>query len=246
MTQDGLYEAIFRRKSVRKYAPGKLDPAMMEKVVSQMANLKPLFPEIRVEMKIMTNPEVKGMFKVDALHFLAFFSEVKEGSPANAGFMMQQMDLFLSANGVGSCWQGGPKPIKESIGASELEYVTLLAFGPPAEDIYRKSVAEFKREPLAKVSEVKGYDDLLEPARLAPSGTNNQPWFFTEGNGAIHVSYARSMIVDRMNQISCGIALYHMWLAAIHSGKTVELRNDRSGDANPPKKYSYVASTIIS
>ena len=50
----------------------------------------------------------------EAPHFLAFFSEVKDGYAANAGFMMQQMDLFLSANGIGSCWQGGPKPIRES------------------------------------------------------------------------------------------------------------------------------------
>ncbi len=246
MLQDDLYATMFKRKSVRKYAPGKLDPVMMEMIVSHLSELKPLFPEIRTELKVMTNPEVKGMFKVDAPHFLAFFSEVKEGSPANAGFMMQQMDLFLSANGVGSCWQGGPKPIKEAMGASELEFVTLLAFGPPAQDIHRKSVAEFKREPLAKISDVNGYDDLLEPARLAPSGTNNQPWFFTGGNGAIHVSYARSMIVDQMNQIGAGIAILHLWLAATHSGKIVELRKDRSSDANPPKKYSYVASLILS
>ena len=246
MTQDDLYEAIFRRKSVRKYAPGKLDPTMMEKVVSHLAELKPLFPEIRTEIKVMTSQDVKGMFKVDAPHFLAFFSEVKERSPTNAGFMLQQMDLFLSANEVGSCWQGGPKPIRESMGTSELEFVILMAFGSPAEDIHRKNVAEFKREPLEKISNVKGYGDLLEPARLAPSGMNNQPWFFSGENGAIDVSYARSMIVDRMNQISSGIALCHMWLAANHSNKKVEFRIDRSADANPPKKYSYVASMLIS
>ncbi|MDD1743932.1 MAG: hypothetical protein LUO85_04820 [Methanomassiliicoccales archaeon] len=245
MAQNDLYEAMFRRKSVRKYAPGKLDQTVMEKVVAHLAELRPLFPEIRIELKVMTNQEVKGMFKVDAPHFLAFFSEVANESAINAGFMMQQMDLFFSANGIGSCWQGGPKPMKESMKVSKLEYVTMLAFGPPAEDIYRKSVAEFKREPLANISDVKGHDDLLEPARLAPSGANNQPWFFTGGNGSIHVSYAKSMVVDRMNQISSGIALCHLWLAAVHSGGKVELRNDRSEEANPPKKYSYAASMII-
>jgi Putative TM nitroreductase len=246
MEQDELYDAMFKRKSVRKYAPGQLDAATMQKVVSNLTGLKPLFPEIRTELRIMTNSEVRGMFKVDAPHFLAFFSEVKDGYATNAGFMMQQMDLFLSANGIGSCWQGGPKPIRESREASELEFVTLMAFGPPAGDIHRKTVSEFDREPLAKISVVKGYDDLLEPARLAPSGMNNQPWFFSGGNGAIHVSTAKSVIVDRMNQISAGIALYHMWLSATHSSMNVEFRRDHSGDANAPKKYSYVASMIIS
>jgi nitroreductase len=245
MAQNELYDAIFKRKSVRKYAPGQLDATTMQTIVSKMADLKPLFPEIRTELRIMTNPEVRGMFKVDAPHFLAFFSEVKDGYATNAGFMMQQMDLFLSDNGIGSCWQGGPKPIRESRGVSELEFVTMLAFGPPAVDVHRKSVSEFDREPLAKISGVKGHDDLLEPARLAPSGMNNQPWFFSGGNGAIHVSSAKSVIVDRMNRISAGIALYHLWLAANHSGKTVELKNDRSNDASAPKKYSYVASMII-
>ena len=246
MAQDELYDAIFKRKSVRKYAPGQLDAATMKKIISNMASLTPLFPEIHTELRIMTNPEVRGMFKVNAPHFLAFFSEVKDGYATNAGFMMQQMDLFFSSNGIGSCWQGGPKPIRESREASELEFVTLLAFGPPAEDIHRKSVSEFDRKPLVKISEVKGHDDLLGAARLAPSGMNNQPWFFSGVDGAIHVSSAKSMIVDRMNHISAGIALCHMWLSAAHSGKTVAFRNDRSGDANAPKKYSYVASLIIS
>jgi hypothetical protein len=92
---------------------------------------------------------------------------------------------------------------------------------------------------------VKGHDDLIEPARLAPSGMNNQPWFFSGGSGAIHVSGAKSMIVDRMNRISSGIALCHIWLAATHSGNVVSLSNDRSADADAPKKYSYVASLIL-
>jgi nitroreductase len=246
MAKDELYEAVFRRKSVRKYAPGQLDATTMQRVVSHLPDLKPLFPEIRTELRVMTNPEVRGMFKVNAPHFLAFFSEVKDGYATNAGFMMQQMDLFFSSNGIGSCWQGGPKPIRESRKASELEFVTLMAFGPPAEDIHRRSVSEFDREPLSKISDVKGNEDLLEPARLAPSGMNNQPWFFSGGDGAVHISSAKSMIVDRMNRISAGIALYHMWLSATHSGKTASFRNDRSGDANAPKKYAYVASLIFS
>jgi nitroreductase len=244
MAENKLYEAIFRRKSVRKYAPGKLEPEVMERVVSRIADLKPLFPGIRTELKVMTNPEVRGMFKVDAPHFLAFFSEVKDGYASNAGFMLQQMDLFLSSNDIGSCWQGGPKPIRESRGASQLEFVTMLAFGPAAEDVHR-SLSEFDREPLSKISGVKGLEDLLEPARLAPSGMNNQPWFFTGGEGSIHVSSAKSMIVDRMNQISAGISLCHLWQAASHSGKTAKFRNDLSAQANPPKKYSYVASMVF-
>jgi len=244
MLQNDLYDAIFKRKSVRKYAQGQLDPGTLDRISSFMTSLRPLFHGIRAELKIMTNAEVRGMFKVDAPHFLAFFSEVKDGYLANAGFMMQQMDLFLSANGIGSCWQGGPKPVREARNASELEFVILLAFGKPAEDPHRKSRSEFERKPLAKISQVKGLDGLLEPARLAPSGMNNQPWYFTDGGGLIHAYSAKSLIVDRMNHISAGIALCHIWLAAVHSGKTPELIKDRAGEARPPKGYAYVASLM--
>jgi nitroreductase len=244
MGQDELYEAIFRRKSVREYAPGPLDADALAKISSFMTGLRPAFPGIRTELRIMTNAEVRGMFKVDAPHFLAIFSETKEGHMANAGFVLQQMDLFFSANGIGSCWQGGPKAVGKARSASDLEFVILMAFGRPAGDSHRKNALEFERKPLAKISDVKGYDDLLEPARLAPSGMNNQPWYFTGGNGTIHVHSAKSLVFRRMNLISAGIALSHLLLAAAHSRRTAEIVIDRSGEANPPKGYSYVASMM--
>nr|WP_243687870.1 nitroreductase family protein [Methanobacterium formicicum] len=32
------------------------------------------------------------------------------------GFLLQQMDLFFSAHGLGSCWQGIPQPKKTGCG----------------------------------------------------------------------------------------------------------------------------------
>ena len=245
MMENELYEAIFRRKSVRKYVSKPLDQDALAKVSSFIGSLRPMLPGIRVELKIMTSHEVRGLFKVDAPHFLAFFSEVKEGYLTNAGFMLEQMDLFLSAEGIGSCWQGGPKPVRKARNASDLEFVILMAFGKPAEDPHRKSVAEFERRPLAKITNVKGQDGLLESARLAPSGMNNQPWYFTDGDGFIHAYSAKSLIVDRMNRTSVGIALCHLWLAAAHSGMKVDLVSAISKDANPPKGYLYIASLAI-
>ena len=50
---------------------------------------------------------------------------------------------------------------------------------------------------------------------------NNQPWFFSGGMESSTLAVT-SPIVDRMNKISAGIALCHLWLAAVHSGRTVE------------------------
>jgi len=243
MGQVDLCATIFERKSVREYSPASLEAAIMEGIGSFMREIRPLFPEIRTEMRVLSNPEVRGMFKVSAPHLLAFLSEAKEGQLTNAGFMLQQIDLFLSSNGIGSCWQGGPAAVREAQNASDLEFVILLAFGRPAGDPHRK-VLEFKREPLAKVTNIKGREDLLEAARLAPSGMNNQPWYLTAEDGTIHVHGAKSFIVGRMNKISAGIALCHLWMAAAHAGRTPELGRDRSMESKAPKGYAYVASMI--
>jgi nitroreductase len=62
------------------------------------------------------------------------------------------------------------------------------------DELHRNSVAEFKGQPMSKISKVDGMDDIIEAARLAPSGVNNQPWFITGRNGLVHAYCSRSLI----------------------------------------------------
>jgi nitroreductase len=241
MDEDILYQAIFRRKSVRKFESSPLDQETIASITSQFSSLTPMLQGIRTEVKLMTSEQVHGMFKVDAPHFIAFFSEPKDGYLLNAGFMMQQLDLFLSAKGLGSCWQGGPKPTKMARAASGLEFVVLLAFGKPAEKVHRDNISEFKRDPMSKITSIKGMDDLLEPARIAPSGMNGQPWFFNDGNGMINAYCHKAVVGNQMNQIGVGIALSHMWLAARHMGRSAQL-SIAPVSVDGPKRYVYAAS----
>jgi Putative TM nitroreductase len=245
MTEEELYQAIFKRKSVRKVEAAPLDEATISAIRSFIATLRPMFPEIRTELKFMTSDEVRGMFKVNAPHYLGIFSEEKSSYAANAGFLLQQVDLFLSANDIGCCWQGGPKPTKKVRSGEGLEYVMMIAFGRPAEPVHRHSIAEFKRGPIHDITDVKGSDAVLEAARLAPSGMNNQSWYFTGGNGTIHAHSAKSLVLDSMNRVNVGIALCHMWLAATHEGKKVEFVIDHSAEAAPPKGFAYNASMML-
>ncbi len=245
MTEEELYQSIFKRKSVRKFEAAPLDEATMSSIRSFISTVRPMFPEIRTELKFMTSDEVRGMFKVSAPHFLGVFSEEKGSYAANAGFLLQQVDLFLSNKGIGSCWQGGPKPTKKVSSGEGLEYVMMIAFGGPTEPVHRNSVAEFKRGPAQDITDIKGSDAVLEAARLAPSGMNNQSWYFTGGNGLIHAHSAKSLVTDSMNRVNVGIALCHMWLAATHEGQKVEFVIDRTPEAAPPKGFSYNASMMF-
>lgn len=246
MEQTDLYGAIFKRKSIRKFDQSPLDADTLAKVSAFIRSVRPLFGDIKVELKILSDNDVRGSFmKVKAPHFIAAFSETKEGSLANVGFLLQQVDLFLSASGLGSVWQGNPKPSREITDASKLDFVIVMAFGRPAEPLHRENVSEFKREPIEKIRDFAGHDDLLEPARLAPSAINNQPWFFTGGEGTIDVYCATSMMVDKWNILAGGIAACHIWIAATHLGKGVDFVLDEAAGERAPSKHRYIVTLKI-
>ena len=203
-----MNDIIRKRKSVRKYDPTQLDAATLEKVKAQIEKVKPLYPDIRYTIEIAN--KTKGIFNVKAPHYLIFRSEEKDGSLENVGFIGQQLHLFLSESGLGSCWLGASKPEAEE--ASTLPFVICISFGQPAEPLFRE-LSEFKRKPLAEISD--GADERLEAARLAPSAVNAQNWFFSAVYGKIHcyrkkASPLLGFIYNKMHCIDMGIALCHI------------------------------------
>jgi nitroreductase len=248
-----LYEAIFRRKSVRKFDLTPLTEHTLADIMAHTSLLSPLHDNIKVEMKILSQKDVKGLLSAKAPHYIAVFSEAKDGYLTNAGFMLQQMDLFLSANGIGSGWQGLAKPAKETLNSSQLEFVILLAFGDPGERLYRENILGFKRKLFAEITDLKGERgfELLEPARLAPSAMNCQQWLFTGDATTLHAyrrksRFIKAFVFERMSKISLGIALCHVWIAGRHFGKKVDFRSDREAQTHTPAGHDYVITMKIS
>ena len=203
-----MNEIIQKRKSIRKYDPAPLDSIILDEVRGQIDKLKPLFPDIRYKISIAN--KTKGMLNVKAPHYLLFGSEDKEGAYENIGFVGQQMDLYFSGAGLGSCWLGMAKP--EDKEASDLPHVICMSFGKPAEPLHR-GLSEFKRKPVAAISE--GADERLEAVRLAPSGVNFQNWYFIAGNGKIHCYRKKPtpLIGSAFGKLGCidlGIAICHI------------------------------------
>jgi nitroreductase len=250
MENTNLYETIFKRKSIREYDLTPLEGHTLAEIMARTSALKPLFDGIKIETNLLSQKDVKGLFLAKAPHYLAVFSEAKDGYLTNVGFMLQQMDLFFSANGIGSCWQGMPKPTKEILKNSRLAFVILLAFGNPKERLHRENVSEFPRKPLGEITDMKDADALLEPARLAPSAMNRQQWFFTGSGSTIHAYRAKSSFLtafmfERMSKVSMGIAICHLWIAAKHFGKEVEFIFDKKAQNNPPAGHDYVITIKI-
>ena len=237
-----LYDAIFKRKSIRRLESTPLDEDTLRRIRGNLTEPISLYGDIGTELRILPENSVTGLFGVKAPHYLALFSERREGYLTNAGFILQQMDLYLSANGVGSCWLGAARPSRRHIESSELSFVISLAFGRPSGSIHRGSPSEFRRLPLESIRDATGVDDLLEPARLAPSASNSQPWFFTGDPTRINVYVSKPNLLSRLSLVDGGIAISHIWIAATHKGKKIQTFMDHEAARDPPQGKLYVTT----
>jgi nitroreductase len=250
MNENDLYEAIFKRKSIRNYDSAPMDQNHLKEISENLLVLKPMSAGIKTEFKIISPDQVTRKSMNKAPHFIAAFSEAKDNYKTNIGFMLQQMDLYFSANGIGSCWLGIPQPIKEVTESSNLEFIILMSFGNSRETLHRTSVSEFKRKRLSEITNIKGADELLEPARLAPSAVNLQNWYFTGDKNLIHAyssksGFFKSILGGSYFPINMGIAICHLQLAAEHLGWKTKVTSEAERDKNPPKDRKYIASLEI-
>jgi nitroreductase len=203
-----LYETISKRKSTRKYDPAPLSAEVLGDIQKFADAAKPLRTGVNVRFDILPADKMKG--PTNAPHFIAAYSENKPGSLTNIGFMLQQTELYIQSKGLGACWLGLAKPAKPSGG---LDFVISLAFGKAEGDPYREP-AEFKRKPLDRIAAAP--DARLEPARLAPSAVNSQPWYFIKNANGFDCYCAKkfpAVVYGKLNQIDMGIALAHLYVA---------------------------------
>ena len=212
-----LYDFIWKRKSTRQYDLAPLDEEQLHRIEQFAKVLKPLFFDFETAWEITAG--VKGITALDAPHYIAVSSEEGDGYLENVGFMFQQMDLFLSSEGLGSCWFGAAKT--PSGLKSGLRYVITLAFGKAEESPWRE-LSGFKRKPLYDIS--SGSDERIEAARLAPSAVNFQNWFFAAENGRIDVFRKKTLLATQrhfgdFSKIDIGIALCHLYIATEYFGK---------------------------
>jgi len=248
MTNEQLYETIFRRKSIRKYDMTPLPEKTIAALQHFTTSLKPLDETIKIEYAYLGTNDVKNLLPIKAPHYICLYSEKKDNYLMNAGFMLQQIDLYLSANGLGSCWLGMAKPSRQVPEMQNgLEFVIMIAFGNANESVHRDSVSEFNRKSLSAISNIAGVGELLESARLAPSASNSQPWYFSGTPDQITVSreklnILRAQIYGKMNQIDIGITLCYVWLTCEHNGKCMELDYEK---AAAPNGYEFMTTVKI-
>ena len=201
-----LDRQIYLRKSCRKYLDEEIDFTLIDDFLS---NVKALIPEINYSYKIFKKDEVNIKTRWSAPYYLAIYSEKKENYGLNAGFIFQQLSLYLQSMDIGSCWVG-----LGSLKDKDPEFVILISFGK-SNDLTR-DINSFKRKKLSEISDFE--DEKLIPAQLAPSAVNSQPWYFKHTDEGFDVykikhNVLKRKILGKWNDIDVGIALAHLYVS---------------------------------
>ena len=227
-----LNEMIYHRKSCRSFLGQPVDSETIEKILS--FEMKPLYPEIKVRMDIVSRSQVKCICPWTTPQLIAIYSEESEGYLENIGFLFQQMDLYLQTLGLGVCWLGmGRMNPKTTTVVEGMKFVIMLAFGHPKGDQLRHDLKSFKRKLMEQITDKP--DSTLEPARLAPSAVNSQPWYFTHEGDTIHVHCSQ-----KGSRLDTGIALAHLHVANAESFRFFKAEN-----VPEVPGYAYIGSCTI-
>ncbi|MFA6845312.1 MAG: nitroreductase family protein [Sphaerochaetaceae bacterium] len=216
-----LYDAIFKRKSMRKYdGTLTLTTEELEGIVQKTRTIIPLYEKIKVKFALVPRKETTAKW---GEYCLLMYSEKDPNYLLNAGYMLQQMDLYCASLNIGSCWYGLAK-VKEHQVAG-LEYVIMLALGKSSAHDFRTGISEFNRKDMGKIWQGDFSPKVKEAVRVAPSACNTQPWRIEE-KGSLVMVYQNTQLKSFIpkskrayfNTIDLGIALCHLEIAFLHEG----------------------------
>ena len=243
------YDPIFKRKSFhlfRGVGEDKLTQEELKDIETAFAGFERLYPQIRTALRIV--PAEKVHFKRDAEYCLLIYSEKKDNYLMNAGYLGEQLDLWLTAHDIGSLWFGIGKPDEPAVDG--LDYVIMIAVHKVNDETkYRKDMFKAKRKPIEEVWSGDGLG-VADIARFAPSACNTQPWFVENKDGTLTVSRYKkpgkrgimpAAAVSYYNRIDIGIYLCILEICMEKNGIRYEreLFVDNGGDSELTKAAVY-------
>ncbi len=250
-----LYEAVYARKSVRRYTSDPVSPKILDGLMRFYAEMEGLFGGVETELTILDNQKgkrnISGFVGVHAPYYLALYSVDQEKCMMNAGFVMQQLSLYLCSKGFGSCYVGLRFLMPSLNRRGNKRLVCLLAFGR-ARDSYARKATDARRLPMNEICTFKEkprlwMNQLLDAARLAPSFMNAQPWRFVVYDNRIHVfsKKHKGNALDPATELDFGVLFSNMMVVAEELWLDVDLiRLEGISQKNFPN-CQYVLSVIL-
>ncbi|MGL5314266.1 MAG: nitroreductase family protein [Peptostreptococcaceae bacterium] len=104
-----LYDAIFYRKSVRKYSNKKVTGQLMEEVKQISSDITYLNEELDIKAHVIDRGHLIHFLmgkkcKVKSPHYIVVTSTKGEGYLENIGFAVEEVVLQLTTLGLATCW----------------------------------------------------------------------------------------------------------------------------------------------
>ena len=227
MIRNELYPMIFKRKSFhlfRNCGREQISDKELDEIKNAWESFERLTPETKTAIRII--PAAKVAFKRDAEYCVLIYSEEKPDWLQNAGYLGQQLDLWLASKNIGSLWFGIGKPDEPVF--EGLSYVIMFAIRKvPDETYFRKDMYAAKRKPLEEIWDGETFG-AAEVARFTPSACNSQPWKVENKDGKLTVyRYTKKTRIGIMspknaqyfNRIDIGIYLCILELCLAHEEK---------------------------
>ncbi|MBQ5951205.1 MAG: nitroreductase family protein [Lachnospiraceae bacterium] len=216
-----LYEAIEKRRSVRSFEKRTVERPVLERIEAYGRDVAGMFPDLEWKMELVPREDsllrVVGPFKVRAPYYMIFWAAGEETEARQVGIAAEHIVLYMTAHGLGTCYQGAVR----CTGAPEgMHQIIAVAFGYAAQDLYRDP-AQAKRKPDKEVFFLKediseNMRTILRAVRLAPSSMNMQSTRFVVYRDRIHLFVPRrkNAAARRYEHFQAGITEAHIMLAA--------------------------------
>lgn len=271
-----LEEVIKSRYSVRTYSSKALPRELIAQIEAYCKKLSnPFLDGVTfklIESSQATNAKRLGTYGMinGATCYVGVTVPDEDGALEAVGYAFEQLILYVTSLGLGTCWLGGTFHKGEFAKVMAVEQGMLFPAVSPigwpesqrfSERLVRRAVKADQRKPWSdlffnnsftealKEDDAGEYAFALEMLRLAPSASNKQPWRVVKEGNAFHFyeaedpGYSGRLGYD-IQRIDMGIAACHFHLAALEKGLNGELHVTPPCVLNPPRNTHYVFSWV--
>ena len=218
-----ITDIIQRRYSCRTYLPVPIEEALRQQLEAFMAATQtgPFGTAVRFQLLAATDEDQTALRGLGTYGFIhgatGFIVGTMQHGPKNLedfGFGMEQVILFATDLGLGTCWLGGTFNRSTFAARAELrageQMPAVTAVGHIGgrrslmERIIRRGAGSSHRHPWSHLffrerfdrpiaaEDAGPYALVLEMARLAPSASNKQPWRIIQEGPAWHFYLQRN------------------------------------------------------
>jgi nitroreductase len=235
-TDPAWYDAISVRMSRRRFTGEPIPADALDRLRAFAGEFRP-FPEVRAA--IVGNEPVNvfvgwiGSYgRIDGAPMAALLIG-PTGSGEAIGYTGEALVLEATRLGVGTCWvagnfsRGRAAKVVDLAGGERVICATPLGIAterPAGDELgMRRLVRASRRKPLSEIApgaETGLWPEwavtAVEAARIAPSGSNRQPWRFAFEDGSIVLTCPPAAYFTA--DVDRGIAMLHVELGAAHAG----------------------------